>query len=731
MSKKKSKNTSLSTFVNTILRVFGEHSFKPMNYRQVAKILGVRDNVGKDAIRQVLVQLCQDGRLVEHHAFSYVIHPDLVAEYGPKPQYVIGTVDMKSTGKAYVIPDDDGDDILIASNNTGKALHGDKVKVAMFPQRKSKKNEGKIVEIIKRARTEFVGVFSLTNGFAFVVSDRMSMPVDFFIPKGKYKGAKNGQKVVVKMMEWPDKARNPFGEVVRVLGNPGENNVEMQSILAEYDYPLEFPKDVEKEAKAISDKIKVSELKRRRDFRDVLTITIDPRDAKDFDDAISFRTLENGNYEVGVHIADVSYYVQPGTAIDREAQSRGTSVYLVDRTIPMLPEKLCNKVCSLRPDEDKLAFSVVFELNEKADIINKWIGKTAIRSNRRFAYEEVQAMIEGGDGDFKDEILILNQLAFALRKKRMMNGSINFHSEEVKFILDENMKPVDTYVKVQNEANMLIEDFMLLANKTIAETIGCKNSKYHDYTFVYRVHDEPNPEKLYNFIQLVSRLGYSMNISTREKLVKSYNALFDAVDGKGEKNLVESVAVRTMAKAVYSTVNIGHYGLAFPYYTHFTSPIRRYPDLMVHRLIERYLIDNQGSVNQSEFEVLCQHASEMERRAAEMERESVKYKQAEFLQDKIGNVFDGLISGVSKWGIYVELKDSKCEGLVKYASIDDDYYYLDEENFRVIGQNKGVVYQLGDEVRVRVMNVDLIKKQLDFSIVSTEKKAVRKKSGKH
>lgn len=724
MSKKKSKNTSLSTFVNTILRVFGEHPFKPMNYKQIAKILSVRDAAGKDVIFQVLATLCRDGQLIENHPYSYTLNPELIAEYGPKPTYVIGTVDMKSTGKAYVIPEDEGEDIQIASNNTGKALHGDKVKVQMFPKRQSKKNEGEIVEVLQRARTEFVGIFSLSHGFGFVISDRASMPIDIYVPKGKFKGAKDGQKVIVKMTDWPDNARNPFGEIVKVLGYPGENNVEMQSILAEFEYPLEFPKDVEKEAKAISDKIKVSEIKHRRDFRDVLTVTIDPRDAKDFDDAVSYRKLPNGHHEVGVHIADVSYYVKPGSAIDREAQSRGTSVYLVDRTIPMLPEKLCNMVCSLRPDEEKLTFSAVFEMDDNANIIEKWIGKTVIRSDRRFAYEEVQAMIEGGDGDFKDEILTLNALATKLREKRMEHGSINFHSEEVKFILDENMKPIDTFVKVQNEANMLIEDFMLLANRTVAEAVGRKDSKYHGYTFVYRVHDEPNPEKLYNFIALVSRLGYSMNISTREKLVKSYNSLFKAVEGRGEKNLIESVAVRTMAKALYSTVNIGHYGLAFPFYTHFTSPIRRYPDLMVHRLIERYMIENQPSVSQNEYEVLCQHASEMERRAAEMERESVKYKQAEYLQDKIGKVFDGLISGVSKWGIYVELKDSKCEGLVKYNTFDDDYYYLDEENFRIIGHDRGMIYQLGDEVKVRVKNVDLIKKQLDFEMV------VVKNSGK-
>ena len=732
MAKKKVKN-SLSTFVNTILTIFGEHPFKPMNYKQIAKIMSVRDAAGKDVIYQILVTLHKEGKLIEDRPYRYLLHPDFVHEYGPKPQYITGTVDMKSTGKAYVIPDEEGEDIFIAANNTGKALHGDKVKVAMFPKRKSKKNEGEIIEIIQRAKTDFVGIFSLSHGFAFVISDRQNMPLDIYVPKGKYKNAKDGQKVIVHLTDWPDNARNPFGEVVKVLGNPGENNVEMQSILAEYEYPLEFPKAVEKEAKNISDKIPSSEIKKRRDFRDIFTVTIDPHDAKDFDDALSLRYLNNGNFEVGVHIADVSHYVRPGSAIDDEAQERGTSVYLVDRTIPMLPEKLCNMVCSLRPDEEKLAFSAVFELNENADILNTWIGKTVIKSNRRYAYEEVQSMIEGADGDNKKELMTLNDLATKLRVKRMQEGCINFHSEEVKFILDENGKPIDTYVKVQKEANMLIEDFMLLANKTIAETMAKPGSRFKDHTFVFRVHDEPNPEKLYNFIQLVSKLGYSMNISSREKLVKSYNALFDAVDGKGEKNLVESVAIRTMAKAIYSTNNIGHYGLAFPYYTHFTSPIRRYPDLMVHRLLERYLLENQPSADKDEYESLCLHASDMEKRAAEMERESVKYKQAEYLQDHIGKVFDGLISGVSKWGLYVELKDSKCEGLVRYADLNDDFYYLDEENFRIIGQDYGNIYQLGDEVKVQVKSVNLIKKQLDFMLISssTPKKKSKKSKGEN
>ena len=732
MAKKKVKN-SLSTFVNTILTIFGEHPFKPMNYKQIAKIMSIRDAAGKDVIYQILVTLHKEGKLIEDRPYRYLLHPDFIHEYGPKPQYITGTVDMKSTGKAYVIPDEEGEDIFIAANNTGKALHGDKVKVAMFPKRKTKKSEGEIIEIIQRAKTDFVGIFSLSHGFAFVISDRQTMPLDIYVPKGKYKNAKDGQKVIVHLTDWPDNARNPFGEVVKVLGNPGENNVEMQSILAEYEYPLEFPKAVEKEAKNISDKIPSSEIKKRRDFRDIFTVTIDPHDAKDFDDALSLRYLNNGNFEVGVHIADVSHYVRPGSAIDDEAQERGTSVYLVDRTIPMLPEKLCNMVCSLRPDEEKLAFSAVFELNENADILNTWIGKTVIKSNRRYAYEEVQSMIEGADGDNKKELMTLNDLATKLRAKRMQEGCINFHSEEVKFILDENGKPIDTYVKVQKEANMLIEDFMLLANKTIAETMAKPGSRFKDHTFVFRVHDEPNPEKLYNFIQLVSKLGYTMNISSREKLVKSYNALFDAVDGKGEKNLVESVAIRTMAKAIYSTNNIGHYGLAFPYYTHFTSPIRRYPDLMVHRLLERYLLENQPSADKDEYESLCLHASDMEKRAAEMERESVKYKQAEYLQDHIGKVFDGLISGVSKWGLYVELKDSKCEGLVRYADLNDDFYYLDEENFRVIGQDYGNIYQLGDEVKVQVKSVNLIKKQLDFMLISssTPKKKSKKSKGEN
>ena len=666
--------------------------------------------------------------MLEERPYRYILNPEYLQEYGPKTQYVEGTVDMKSTGKAYVVLDDEaGEDVFIAANNTGQALHGDRVKVAMFPKRKNKKPEGEIVEVLQRKHTDFVGVLHISHGYVFVVPDMDSIPVDIFIPKGELHGAKNGQKVVVHLVDWPENSGNPFGEIIRVLGNPGENDVEMESILLAHDYPIEFPKEVEKEAEKIEDRIQKAEVKKRKDYRDIFTITIDPADAKDFDDAISLRKLDNGHWEVGVHIADVSHYVRPGSAIDEEAYNRGTSVYLVDRTIPMLPEKLCNNVCSLRPDEEKLTFSAVFEMDDDAHVLNHWIGKTIIKSCRRYAYEEVQAMIEGGEGDYKDEILTFHHLATKLRERRMAQGSLNFHSEEVKFILDEQGKPIDTYVRVQNESHELIEDFMLLANRTVAETFGKPGSPWKNHTFVYRIHDEPNPEKLNNFLRLISRLGYTMDISSRSKLVKSYNKLFEDVEGKGEKNLVETVAIRTMAKAVYSTENIGHYGLAFDYYTHFTSPIRRYPDLMVHRLIERYLIENQGSVDRKEYEEYCVHSSEMEKQAEEMERQSVKYKQAEYLQDKIGQVFDGLISGVSKWGLYVELKDSKCEGLVRYEDMPGDYYYLDEENFRVIGQDSGRVIQLGDEVRVIVKNVNLLKRQMDFEMIL---EPTKKKSGK-
>ena len=734
MAKKKKIENKLSTFTSVILGIFADEPFRPKNYKQVCKIMGIKDLAGKDVVYKLLIDLKDKGLLKEERPYSYVMSAEGMAQFGPKTKYVEGTVEMKSTGKAYVIRDDEeGDDIFIAANNTFKALHGDRVRVAMFPKRNNSKPEGEIVEVLERRHTDFVGILNISRGYVYVRPDVDWMPVDIFIPRGGLHRAKDGDKVIAHLVDWPDGSGNPFGEITRVLGKPGENDVEMESILAAHEYPIEFPKEVEKEASKIPAKIGKDEIKKRRDFRKVFTITIDPADAKDFDDAISLQQLPNGHWEVGVHIADVSHYVRPGSAIDQEALDRGTSVYLVDRTIPMLPEKLCNNVCSLRPDEEKLTFSAVFEMDDNAKIYDRWIGKTVIKSCRRYTYEEVQAMIDGGEGDYKTEILKFNDLATKLREQRMALGSINFHTEEVKFVLDENKKPIDTYVRVQNESHELIEDFMLLANRTVAETFGKPESKWHNHTFVYRIHDEPNPEKLNKFVTLISRLGYSMNLSNRSSLVKSYNKLFKDVEGKGEKNLIETVAVRTMAKAVYSTDNIGHYGLAFDYYTHFTSPIRRYPDLMVHRLIERYLIENQGSVDKKKYDDMCKHASDMEKQAEEMERQSIKYKQAEYLQDKIGQVFEGLVSGVSKWGLFVELKGNKCEGLVRYEDLPGDYYYLDDDNFRVVGQDTGRVIQLGDEVRVVVKAVDLFKHRMDFEMLSdlpmdNKKKKTKKRS---
>lgn len=715
--KKKAPRGKKNTFAGTILSIFGENPYKPYNHKQISKALGVKDKAGKDLIYKVLLELAEENKLIEERPYRYTLNPSMIGEFANKKKFVTGKVDMKSTGKAYIVSDEGGEDIFVASNNTGQALHGDIVNVHIMPKRRDRKTEGRIVEVLERTKTDYVGVLEIAKEFAFLIPDSNNMPVDIFVPKSAIKKAKNGDKVIVRITEWPEHARNPFGEVVKVLGRPGEHEVEMQSILAEHNFPLAFPKEVENEVGRISHGITENEMARRRDFRDVFTITIDPADAKDFDDALSLLKLSDDSWEIGIHIADVAHYVKEGAPTDVEAQQRGTSIYLVDRVIPMLPEKLSNEICSLRPQENKLCFSAVFVLDQEAKVLNEWFGKTVINSNRRYNYEEVQHMIEGNDGDYPEQIRTLHGLAQKLRSKRMDSGSINFHSEEVKFVLDENGKPVDTYVKVQNESHQLVEDFMLLANRKVAERIGKPGGRKKPKTFVYRVHDEPNPDKLNTFVQLVSKLGYSMNISSRDKLVKSYNKLFDAVEGKGEKSLVETVAIRTMAKAEYSTQNIGHYGLAFPFYTHFTSPIRRYPDLLVHRLLERYL-ENGKSVSEELFEPICQHASDMERRAAEMERDSVKYKQAEYLSDKIGKTFDGQISGVSKWGIFVELKSSKCEGMVRYNEMPGDYYYLDEENYRVIGQSYGKVFRLGDPVTIRVKKVDLTKKKMDFVIVS-------------
>ena len=628
-----------------------------------------------------------------------------------------GTFHRKKNGKNTFIPDDGGDPILIAERNSAHAMNGDKVKVSFFAKRKHHMIEAEVVEILERSNDTFVGRLSVSKQYAFLLTESSRLANDIFIPKDKLKGGKDGDKAVVKVTEWPAEFKNPIGEVIDILGPTGDNNAEMHAILAEFGLPYVYPKKVVAAAEKISTEITEEEIAKREDFRNVLTFTCDPADAKDFDDALSIRKTESGLWEVGVHIADVTYYVEEGSIIDKEALNRATSVYLVDRTIPMLPEKLCNNLCSLRPDEDKLAYSVVFELDEDAFVRNSRIVHTVIRSNRRFCYEEVQAIIESQKGEYADEILVLDKMAKKLRERRFKNGAVNFDRVEVKFNIDEKGKPLSVYFKESKDANKLIEEFMLLANRTVAERIGKVGKDKKAKTFVYRVHDLPDPEKLDNLSQFISRFGYKLKTSgSRNDITKSLNKLLDDVHGKKEENLIETISVRAMMKAYYSTHNIGHYGLAFDYYTHFTSPIRRYPDMMVHRLLTHYLEKEGRSANLKKYESMCEQSSKMEEIAAQAERASIKYKQVEFMSDKIGQVFEGVISGISEWGIYVELNETKCEGLVPMRDLDDDYYEFDEKNYCLRGRRDHHIYQLGDAMKVKVARADLEKKQLDFEL---------------
>ncbi len=630
---------------------------------------------------------------------------------------VEGIFERRSNGKNHVITEDEGEPIFIAERNSLRAMNGDKVKVLIYAKRKNHVLEGEITEIIEKAPQIFIGTLEIQKHFAFLLTDNKILANDIFIPKEKLKGAKNGDKAIVQITSWPERAKNPYGEVIDILGTSGENNTEMHAILAEFGLPYSYPQTVEKAADKIDDTIYPDEIKRREDFRSITTFTIDPKDAKDFDDALSVRHLKNGLWEVGVHIADVTYYVKPDSIIDREAEKRATSIYLVDRVIPMLPERLCNQVCSLRPNEEKLCYSVIFELNNKAEIQNSRIVRTIIKSDRRFTYEEAQNVIESGKGDYKDEILILNDLAQKLRTKRFSNGAINFDRHEVKFEIDETGKPISVYFKTSKEANKLIEEFMLLANRTVAEAIGKVPKGRKAKAFVYRVHDLPDPEKMNNLATFIRRFGYNLKTEgNKNDVSKSINNLLDNVQGKREENLIETVAIRTMAKAAYSTANVGHYGLAFDYYTHFTSPIRRYPDMMVHRLLARYA-EGGRSVNEKKLEEECKHSSEMELTAASAERASIKYKQVEFLSERLGEEYDGVISGVTEWGLYVEINENKCEGLVPIRDLEDDFYEFDEKNYCLMGRRTHKIYRLGDPIRIQVARANLEKKQLDFALI--------------
>ncbi|MBK6640846.1 MAG: ribonuclease R [Bacteroidetes bacterium] len=730
-----------------ILSVFKKHPTRNLNYKQVSKLIrqlepAIADrflfiddpSANRSHLLTAMAQMVLDGELQEVDTGRFRAIPEQL--------YIEGVIDITVSGAAYVMNENFEDDIVIAPRNTGTAMNGDTVKVLLYAKRSSKRQEGEVVEVIKRAKNEFAGTIQINPKFAFLVPDSNKSNIDIFIPLSKLNGAKHGQKAVAKITEWLPETKNPTGEIIEVLGEAGDNNTEMNAILVEYGFPLRFPKEVEEEAEKIPFEIPAAEIKKRRDMRNITTFTIDPVDAKDFDDALSVQEIEENKWEIGIHIADVSHYLRQGMSMDEEAFERGTSVYLVDRVIPMLPEKLSNHVCSLRPNEDKLCYSAIFHIDADANVLDEWFGRTVIHSDKRFSYEEAQEVIENKEGPLSKEILLLDTLAKKLRAGRFKKGAITFEKVEVKFRLDEKGNPTGVYTKENKDSNKLIEEFMLLANRKVAEFIGKHNAgkkvkgSGHPSkapTFVYRIHDSPVPEKLQNFSLFASKFGYQINTRTEKEVAHSLNQLMSDVRGKREQNVLEQLAIRTMAKAVYTTENIGHYGLAFDYYTHFTSPIRRYPDVLVHRLLDLYLHEGK-SVDAKDYEEMCQHSTNMEIRASEAERASIKYKQVQYLQDKKGVVFDGLISGVTEWGFYVELTESKCEGLVRLRDIGNDFYELDEKNYCIIGHRSGKVFRLGDEVRVEIKNTDLVKKQIDFLLaeqVETEERRTKKNPPKH
>ena len=657
---------------------------------------------------ETVQEMVEDSFLIETEKGRYKLND--------KGQILTGTFVRKSNGRNSFIPDDGGEPIVIAERNSAHAMNNDKVKIALCAKRRRHDLEGQVIEILEHAESSFVGTLKVSKNYAFLLTETNTLANDIFIPKDKLKGGKDGDKAVVKITEWPENAKNPFGQVIDILGKAGENTAEMHAILAEYGLPYTYPQAVEAAADKIPAEITPEDYAEREDFRDTVTFTIDPKDAKDFDDALSIKQLKPNLWEVGVHIADVSHYVKEGSIIDKEAVKRATSVYLVDRTIPMLPERLCNFICSLRPNEEKLAYSVIFNMNDKAEVKDYRIRHTVIKSDRRFTYEEAQQIIETGEGDYKEEVLQLNRLAKILREKRLAAGAINFDRCEVKFEIDEQGKPLSVYFKVSKEANKLIEEFMLLANRTVAEHIGKVPKNKKAKVFPYRIHDLPDPDKLDNLSQFIARFGYKIRTGgSKTDVSKSINRLLSDIEGKKEQNLIETVSLRAMQKARYSIYNIGHYGLAFDYYTHFTSPIRRYPDLMVHRLLTRYL-EGGRSAQADKYENLCEHSSAMEQTAASAERASIKYKQVEFMGAHIGCVFDAVISGVTEWGLYAEINENKCEGMIPMRDLGNDYYEFDEKNYCLIGRRHHRKFSLGDPVKIKVARANLEKKQLDFTL---------------
>lgn len=704
--KKVGKHLKKKELVEILLNYFRTKPNEAFSLKQLFQALKLTTHPGKMLCIDVVEEMLEDNFLIEIEKGRYKIND--------KGQILTGTFVRKSNGKNSFIPEEGGEPIFIAERNSAHAMNNDKVKVALCAKRKKHQLEAQVIEILEHANETFVGVLKVSKNYAFLLTETSTLANDIFIPKDKLKGGKNGDKAIVRITEWPEEAKNPFGEVIDILGKAGDNTTEMHAILAEYGLPYVYPQAVEAAAEKLSADITPEDYAEREDFRDVVTFTIDPKDAKDFDDALSIRTLKPGLWEVGVHIADVSHYVKEGSIIDKEAAKRATSVYLVDRTIPMLPERLCNFICSLRPDEEKLAYSVIFEMNEKAEVKNYRIRHTVIKSNRRFTYEEAQQIIETGEGDYKEEVLQLNRLAQILREKRMAAGSINFDRCEVKFEIDETGKPLSVYFKVSKEANKLIEEFMLLANKTVAEYVGKVPKNKKPKVLPYRIHDLPDPDKLDNLNQFIARFGYKIRTGgSKAEVSKSINHLLGEIEGKKEQNLIETVSLRAMQKARYSIYNIGHYGLAFDYYTHFTSPIRRYPDLMVHRLFTRYLAGGR-SAQADKYETLCEHSSAMEQTAASAERASVKYKQVEFMGERIGEVYDGVISGVTEWGLYVEINENKCEGMIAMRDLGNDFYEFDEKNYCLIGRRHHQKFSLGDPIKIKVARANLAKKQLDF-----------------